>query len=98
MGTNRFIQERMGSWHRKVGARPVSRLHCLLAALVVLQKLARQLLASPPPDPDADIRRDLTHLTVFTVDDESTTEIDDGLSIERWVGVVCDMSTYSKDP
>ena len=35
----------------------------------------------PPPDPDQD-RRDLTHLKVYTIDDESTKEIDDGLSLE----------------
>ena len=39
------------------------------------------ILATPPPDRDAP-RRDLTHLKVFTIDDETTTEIDDGLSLE----------------
>jgi exoribonuclease-2 len=36
---------------------------------------------SPPPDPDTN-RLDLTHLKVYTIDDETTEEIDDGLSIE----------------
>ncbi|MEM9772778.1 MAG: ribonuclease R family protein, partial [Cyanobacteria bacterium P01_D01_bin.73] len=40
------------------------------------------LAKSPPPDPDADTRRDLTGLKLYTIDDESTREIDDGLSIE----------------
>lgn len=44
-------------------------------------EVAQQCLDSPPPDPDLD-RLDLTHLKVYTVDDESTKEIDDGLSIE----------------
>ncbi|KAL4425691.1 hypothetical protein ABPG75_009707 [Micractinium tetrahymenae] len=48
-----------------------------------LEAEAQQLLAAPPPDPDADRRRDLTSHTVFTIDDTSTTEIDDGLSLER---------------
>ncbi len=39
-------------------------------------------LSSPPPDPDAAHRLDLTHLKVYTIDDESTREIDDGLSVE----------------
>lgn len=52
-----------------------------------MQELAQQLLDSPPPDPDAARRRDLTHLPVCTIDDDSTTEIDDGLSIERWVAL-----------
>lgn len=39
-------------------------------------------LTMPPPDPDSD-RRDLTHLKVYTIDDEGTAEIDDGLSLER---------------
>ncbi|AFY75349.1 exoribonuclease R [Synechococcus sp. PCC 7502] len=34
------------------------------------------------PKPDPMHRLDLTHLHVYTIDDESTTEIDDGLSIE----------------
>lgn len=38
-------------------------------------------LAMTPPDPECD-RRDLTHLKVYTIDDESTAEIDDGLSVE----------------
>jgi exoribonuclease II len=36
-------------------------------------------LATPPPDLDAASRVDLTHLKVYTIDDESTCEIDDGL-------------------
>lgn len=34
-----------------------------------------------PPDPDL-TRKDLTHLKVYTIDDEGTREIDDGLSLE----------------
>jgi exoribonuclease II len=45
-------------------------------------EVAQQSLESHPPDRDRD-RLDLTHLKVYTVDDESTTEIDDGLSWER---------------
>ncbi|MEM6500730.1 MAG: ribonuclease R family protein [Cyanobacteria bacterium P01_C01_bin.89] len=40
------------------------------------------LAKNPPPDPDAENRLDLTHLKLYTIDDESTREIDDGLSIE----------------
>jgi exoribonuclease II len=36
---------------------------------------------NPSTDPDRD-RLDLTHLKVYTIDDESTEEIDDGLSVE----------------
>lgn len=43
--------------------------------------MAQSRLFSPPPDPDRD-RLDLTHLKVYTIDDESTREIDDGLSVE----------------
>lgn len=38
-------------------------------------------LLSPPPDAHPN-RLDLTHLKVYTIDDESTREIDDGLSVE----------------
>lgn len=40
-----------------------------------------QLLKMPPPDSHPD-RHDLTSLKVYTIDDESTSEIDDGLSLE----------------
>ena len=43
--------------------------------------VARSYLESPPPDLDRD-RLDLTHLKTYTIDDESTREIDDGLSLE----------------
>jgi exoribonuclease-2 len=49
----------------------------MLVAMLLLQAL----VSAPPPDPDASTRLDLTHLTVYTVDDASTTEVDDGLSI-----------------
>lgn len=44
-------------------------------------EVAQQCLDAPPPDPDSK-RLDLTHLKVYTIDDESTQEIDDGLSLE----------------
>jgi exoribonuclease II len=44
-------------------------------------EVAQQCLDSPPPDLDID-RLDLTHLKVYTIDDESTSEIDDGVSWE----------------
>jgi exoribonuclease-2 len=45
-------------------------------------EVAQQRLDSPPPDPDVSFRLDLTELKVYTIDDESTSEIDDGLSWE----------------
>jgi exoribonuclease-2 len=44
-------------------------------------EVAHHRLTNPPPDLHTD-RLDLTHLKVYTVDDESTREIDDGLSLE----------------
>jgi exoribonuclease II len=44
-------------------------------------EVAQQRLDFPPSDSDGN-RLDLTHLKVYTIDDESTTEIDDGLSWE----------------
>ncbi|MGH1396527.1 MAG: ribonuclease catalytic domain-containing protein [Trichormus sp.] len=44
-------------------------------------EVAQQRLDHPPTDSDTN-RLDLTHLKVYTIDDESTTEIDDGLSWE----------------
>ncbi|WP_071517919.1 ribonuclease R family protein [Geitlerinema sp. PCC 9228] len=44
-------------------------------------EVAQQYLDSPLADRDRN-RLDLTHLKVYTIDDESTQEIDDGVSIE----------------
>ena len=44
--------------------------------------MAQEYLDSPPPDPDSE-RLDLTGLKLYTIDDESTKEIDDGLSCEK---------------
>ncbi len=43
--------------------------------------MADSRLRNPPPDPDPD-RLDLTALKTYTIDDESTCEIDDALSLE----------------
>jgi exoribonuclease II len=47
-----------------------------------MQTVAHELLTNPPVDLDLSHRCDLTHLKVYTIDDESTQEIDDGLSVE----------------
>jgi exoribonuclease II len=47
-----------------------------------MQTVAHELLTNPPVDLDETRRLDLTHLKVYTIDDESTQEIDDGLSLE----------------
>lgn len=44
--------------------------------------MAQERLSNPPPDADAD-RLDLTALKTYTIDDESTREIDDAISIEN---------------
>jgi len=44
--------------------------------------VSHRCLQNPPPDLDERFRLDLTHLKVFTIDDASTTEIDDGISLE----------------
>lgn len=45
-------------------------------------EVAKFHLESLPPDRDLDHRLDLTHLKTYTIDDESTREIDDGVSVE----------------
>ncbi|MBE9139221.1 VacB/RNase II family 3'-5' exoribonuclease [Nodosilinea sp. LEGE 07088] len=59
--------------------------------------MAQQRLESPPPDPDAQ-RLDLTHLKVYTVDDVSTQEIDDGLSLEALEGGAHRVWVHIADP
>lgn len=45
-------------------------------------EVAKFHLESLPPDRDFEHRLDLTHLKTYTIDDESTREIDDGISVE----------------
>ncbi len=47
---------------------------------------------------DAGARRDLTHLTVFTVDDPETAEFDDGLSWEEGPGGAGILGVHIADP
>ena len=47
-----------------------------------LEQLAKDLETNPPADLDAESRRDLTHLPAFAIDEASTKEIDDALSVE----------------
>ena len=53
-----------------------------LKGLALMQDEAADLIANQPPDLDKTSRIDLTHHTIVTIDDASTTEIDDGLSAE----------------
>ena len=50
--------------------------------VAVLSTVQERLTMTPPEGN----RQDLTHLKVYTIDDESTAEIDDGLSIETLEG------------
>jgi exoribonuclease-2 len=59
--------------------------------------VAHHCLTSPPPDLNAD-RLDLTHLKVYTIDDESTLEIDDGLSLEYLTDGVQRLWIHIADP
>lgn len=43
---------------------------------------AERLTASPPPLESSPVRRDLTHLSLLTIDGQSTLDYDDALSIE----------------
>jgi exoribonuclease II len=47
-----------------------------------INEAADGMLSNFPADLDAANRLDLTHLKVYTIDDESTKEIDDGVSLE----------------
>jgi len=47
-----------------------------------VERYAQTLLGGPPPFLDLPLRRDLTHLHTYTIDDASTRDIDDALSVE----------------
>jgi hypothetical protein len=57
-----------------------------LETLMCCPGCLQALMAVAPRDPDAHLRRDLTHLVTYTVDDASTTEVDDAISIEELPG------------
>jgi exoribonuclease-2 len=59
--------------------------------------VAKHRLQVSPPDYDRH-RLDLTHLKVYTVDDESTLEIDDGLSLEYLSGDLQRLWIHIADP
>eukprot|EP01023_Acetabularia_acetabulum_P004883 TRINITY_DN12049_c0_g1_i7.p1 TRINITY_DN12049_c0_g1~~TRINITY_DN12049_c0_g1_i7.p1 ORF type:complete len:605 (-),score=100.80 TRINITY_DN12049_c0_g1_i7:774-2588(-) len=48
-----------------------------------IQNAVKQIHENPCEDSDANIRVDFTHHRVVTIDDASTTEVDDGLSVEH---------------
>lgn len=50
---------------------------------VLYNVILQALMSSPPEDRDAPNRLDLTHLEVYTIDDASTRDVDDGVSLER---------------
>lgn len=70
----------LGTWERHENL-PLRRSQIPLAFSDQVIEVAHSRLNSPPPDPDVS-RLDLTHLKVYTIDDASTREIDDGLSLE----------------
>ena len=47
-----------------------------------IETAVERVMTDPPPDGAEATRIDLTHLKVYTIDDESTREIDDGLGCE----------------
>ena len=59
--------------------------------------VASRCLENPPLDPDQN-RLDLTHLKIYTIDDESTQEIDDGLSIETFTDGTIRLWVHIADP
>lgn len=63
-----------------------------------LEAQAAAVAAQPPPDLDADRRTDLRDLAVYTIDDATTTEIDDGLSAERLPGGGVRVWVHVADP
>jgi exoribonuclease II len=59
--------------------------------------VVQPLLQSDPAEANDD-RLDLTHLKVCTIDDESTTEIDDGLSVEYLANGLAKIWIHIADP
>ncbi len=70
----------LGVWQRHENL-PLRRNQIVPQFSPALEALVQQRLSDPPSD--TAIRRDLTHLHTYTIDDASTREIDDGLSVER---------------
>lgn len=60
-------------------------------------EVAQLILKTPPKDLNVE-RLDLTHLKVYTIDDESTKEIDDGLSVEKLENGVNRIWIHIADP
>jgi exoribonuclease-2 len=72
----------IGRWHRHENLY-LRRSRFSREYSVEAREAATRALGAPPADPDDPQRLDLTRHKVYTIDDTSTHEIDDGLSVER---------------
>lgn len=63
-----------------------------------MEARAAAIAAQPPVDPDASIRLDLTHLLALAIDDSSTIEVDDALSVELIEGGRAKLWVHVADP
>ncbi|KAK9915314.1 hypothetical protein WJX75_007493 [Coccomyxa subellipsoidea] len=88
---------RIGVWgpHDHIGLRQLNLTREFPPAL---EEAAAALLARPPPDADDLHRLDLTHHRVVTIDDATTTEVDDGLSVEFLEGGRVRLWVHVADP
>ncbi|MFT0813664.1 ribonuclease catalytic domain-containing protein [Synechococcus sp. OH20] len=63
-----------------------------------VERYTQTLLGGPPPFLDPHLRRDLTHLHTYTIDDASTRDIDDALSVEFWSDEEIKLWIHIADP
>ncbi len=63
-----------------------------------VERYTQTLLGGPPPFLDLPLRRDLTHLHTYTIDDASTRDIDDALSVEFWSDEEAKLWIHIADP
>ncbi len=78
----RQLLVRLGLWNQHENLE-VIRTNMPTAFSAELEGLAAELAAAPPPDVDYEVRLELVHLRALAIDDESTQEVDDAISVEQ---------------
>lgn len=63
-----------------------------------VERYTQALLSQPPSFWDPHLRQDLTHLHTYTIDDASTRDIDDALSVEFWSDDAVKLWIHIADP
>ena len=93
----RQLLVQLGIWSRHENLELI-RSRMPLAFSQEVEAHADAVAADPPPDPDESRRLDLTHLRALAIDESSTVEVDDAVSVEELDGGAIKLWVHVADP